>query len=79
MPSINPYNGGGLPNQFMLWLSTLRSKLNSVPSFSKGDGSPEGSVKGSQGDTYFNRTGSAGTFYYLKTTDGGDTGWIAIG
>ena len=32
---------------------------------------------GQIGDRYYDRTGSAGARLYVKTTDGGDTGWVA--
>ena len=79
MPSIEPYNDPSFPERFLRWIELLRGKLVTVPEFIKGDGSPEGVVTAQQGTRYFNRTGSAGTFLYVKTTTTGNTGWVAYG
>lgn len=74
---IEPYLNKDLPERFLRWIETLRLRLRSVPQFTQGDGTPEGNLAGIQGDRYFRRDGSAGTFLYVKTTNGGNTGWLA--
>lgn len=44
---------------------------------SVGTGSPEGVLTGNSGDEYTDTNGTIGNIKYLKTTDGGNTGWIA--
>ena len=77
MPSLEPYKDMQLPERFQRWIETLRIKLRPIPDFLEGDGSPEGVVTAARGTRYFNRTGAAGTFGYVKTTTTGNTGWIA--
>ena len=77
MTNIEPYKDQDLPDRFQRWLETLRQKIRPIPAFTQGDGTPEGAVSGTLGDRYFNRTGAAGTFLYVKTTATGNTGWIA--
>lgn len=77
MPTLEPYRDQNLPERFLRWLEVLRQKFRTIPKFSAGDGSPEGVVDGTGGDRYFRRDGSTGTYLYVKTTDTGNTGWIA--
>ena len=81
MTSVEPFidPDGRLPNRFMRWIETLRAKLRPIPDFHVGDGSPEGVVTAPQGARYFNRTGGAGTWLYVKTTTTGNAGWVAYG
>ena len=72
---IEPYLDKNLPDRFSRWLEQLIKKLRVIPNFSSGTGSPEGVVTGSIGDTYTRTDGSP--YYYVKTTDGGNTGWRA--
>lgn len=74
---IEPYRDEKLPERFMRWIERLRGALRPVPDFSFGDGTPEGAVMGVVGDRYYNRTGGAGTRLYVKTTNTGNTGWVA--
>ena len=77
--NIEPFRGGGLPERFLAWLSTLRLKLRPVPDWFEGDGSPEGVVTAPEKSRYYNRTGTAGTLLYVKTSASGNTGWVAYG
>ena len=77
MPSIEPYLGFDMPERFKRWIEALRLKLRPIPNFTKAAGSPEGVIAGVQGDRYFRTDGAAGTFLYVKTTNTGNTGWIA--
>lgn len=77
MPNIEPYRDKAMPERFLRWIETLRLKFRTIPSFTKGDGSPEGVLNGITNDRYYNRTGAPGTRLYLKTTDTGNTGWVA--
>ncbi len=79
MTNIPPYRDTPdvLPSRFLNWLEELRSRLRPVVEFHIGDGSPEGVVTAEQAARYYNRTGAAGTFLYVKTTTTGDTGWVA--
>lgn len=77
MATIEPYRDTKLPERFLRWVETLRQALRPIPRFTKAAGSPEGVIDGVQGDRYFRTDGAAGTFLYVKTTDGGNTGWIA--
>lgn len=76
---IPPYIGGNLPARFLRWIEELRQKLRPIPEQYEGDGSPEGAVTAPRGSRYYNRTGGAGTYLYVKTTPSGDTGWQAYG
>ena len=41
----------------------------------EGDGSPEGNLEANQGRLYVDRQGAQGQRIYMKTTNGGVTGW----
>lgn len=77
MPAIEPYQDTTLPDRFTRWIEVLRQKLAPVPTFTKSAGSPEGVIDGNQGARYFRTDGAPGTLLYVKTTNGGNTGWIA--
>lgn len=79
MATIPPYRDSKLPRPFLNWIEQFREIFRPVPTFLRGTGSPEGVQRGNLGDRYFRTDGSPGTFLYVKTTDGGDTGWIAYG
>ncbi len=79
MTRIEPYRDIKQP-RLTRWLEQLRRIVQSHPDFREGDGSPEGVLKADKGARYFNRTGSAGTLLYVKTTDRTvNTGWVAYG
>lgn len=44
----------------------------------EGLGSPEGLVTADRGAIYMNQSGAPGTLIYCKTTDGSNTGWVAV-
>ncbi len=75
--SLEPYKDQRLPERFLRWLETLRIRIQTIPCWTQDAGSPEGVVDGQQGDRYFRTDGAPGTFLYVKTTDTGNTGWIA--
>ena len=50
----------------------------SMPSWTQGDGSPEGEVIAPVGSLYSRLDGATDTSVYRKETGGGATGWIAI-
>lgn len=81
MTKIDPYKDDEqkLPNRFNLWIERLRQQLRPIPDFLEGDGTPEGSVTAKRGTRYYNRTGGAGTYLYVKTSTTGNTGWVAYG
>lgn len=61
------------------WMEAISEMVNFLE-ISEGAGSPEGAVFAEKKKLYFNTSGSAGTFVYIKTTDGTlNTGWITIG
>ncbi|MCG8435433.1 MAG: hypothetical protein MJA83_15530 [Gammaproteobacteria bacterium] len=76
MPTIPPFKDRRLPDMFLRWLEQLREILRPVPTFRQGTGSPEGAVKGSLNDRYYQTDGAAGSRLWYKSTDGGDTGWV---
>ena len=77
MPGIPPYSDDKLPERFFRWLEELRNILKPIPIFIEGPGTPEGAIAAKKGARYYRTDGSAGTFLYVKTTDSGNTGWIA--
>jgi hypothetical protein len=79
MTSIEPYKNRDLPDRFLRWIELLIIKLRGVPEEIVGEGSPEGVVSARRRTRYYNRTGSAGTLLYVKTTETGNTGWVAYG
>lgn len=79
MPALEPFRDPDLPERFLRWIEVLRQKFRPIPNFSRGTGSPEGVVAGIGGDRFFRTDGAPGTFTYVKTTDTGNTGWIATG
>lgn len=61
------------------WMEAISNLVNFLD-ISEGNGSPESVVFAERKKLYFNLTGAAGTFVYIKTTDGTlNTGWVAIG
>lgn len=69
-----------LPALLVRWLELFRRDYNTVPSQLEGDGSPEGVLKAPAQSRYYNRTGSANTLLYVKTTGSKlNTGWVAYG
>ena len=79
MAAIEPYRDERLPERFQRWIEALRLTLRPIPRFTQSTGSPEGAVAGVQGDRYFRTDGSPGSYVYVKTTNTGNTGWIATG
>lgn len=79
MPSIEDYKDADhkLPDRFIRWLEQLRNVIRPIPNFYEGAGSPEGVVTARRGSHYFNTSGGAGTWSYIKTTNTGNTGWVA--
>lgn len=72
-------NAEGRTEQTMrAWMDQVTELLNRLEML-EGDGDPETVVTANKKQLYFNNTGSAGTLVYVKSTDGGKTGWVAIG
>jgi hypothetical protein len=60
------------------WMEAISEMVNFLE-IAEGAGSPEGVVFAAQKKLYFNTTGAAGTFIYIKTTDATvNTGWVNI-
>lgn len=64
---------GILTQEAGAYFSTLTSRALII-----GTGSPEGVVEGDKGFSYMDESGSTGSILYLKTTDGGNTGWVLV-
>jgi len=60
------------------WMEAVTALLNALD-IAEGAGSPEGVLEAEQKKLYFNTSGGAGTWIYIKTTTSGNTGWVAIG
>lgn len=79
MPTISPPGRNKaiidallVPLQFFAsWMQLVSEGAQTLD----GDGTPEGVVEGRLGWSYIDTTASD---YYVKTTDGGDTGWIKL-
>lgn len=56
--------------RFFEWIQGISER---VPL--EGNGSPEGSLVANNGRLYIDKSGTQGTRIYIKTTDGGNTGW----
>lgn len=82
---IQPHRSEAVVTEDLRTQQTMRAWMDSITEMvnfleiAEGNGSPEGVVEARKKKLYFNNTGSAGTFVYIKTTDTGDTGWVAIG
>lgn len=74
--SIEPYRDPRLPERFIRWIEVLRMRLATIPCFTQTSGSPEGVINGQKGDRYYD---TAADLIYDKTTDTGNTGWVARG
>ncbi len=78
MPPIPPFPRPELPDRFLRWLETVREIIRTTPEFRTGTGTPE-AVESAPRGTFFIRTdGGAGENLYFKTTDTGNTGWVAV-
>ena len=75
MTDISPHSDTELPEPFLRWLERLRHALAPIPDFFEGTGSPEGVQKARRGARYYATDGAAGNRLFIKTTDGGNTGW----
>jgi hypothetical protein len=77
---IEPFQDMELPERLLRWLELFRQSHNSQPENIEGDGTPEAAVFAAEKTRYYNRTGTAGTLLYVKTTGSDlDTGWVAYG
>ena len=77
MARIEPLHEPQKPGLLGRWIERLRETLRPIPEFRKGTGTPEGAVNGMIGDRFYRTDGTAGTRLYVKTSDGGNTGWVA--
>ena len=73
--TIEPYRDSKLPERFLRWIETLRSRIGTVPSFTYSSGDPNGVIAGQNGDLYFD---TVALVYYFKTTDTGNLGWVQL-
>lgn len=72
-------NDGIAEQTMQAWMLSVTEQLKLLEVV-EGAGSPEGVLKSPKHKVYFNTSGSAGTFYYRKTTNETlNTGWVAIG
>lgn len=63
---------GAASQRFYAWMEEMS---NRIPM--QGNGSPEGSLGGTKGQSYIDKSSSTtGQIIYVKTTDTGDTGWV---
>ncbi len=60
----------------MRWIEVLRQRIKTIPCYFQGAGSPEGVISANTGDRYYDETADQ---LYIKSTDGGNTGWLVVG
>lgn len=63
----------GASQRFYAWIQGVSSRIPL-----EGSGSPEGSLEADSGRLYIDRDGIQGERVYMKTTNGGNTGWEFI-
>ncbi len=73
--TIEPYRDQTLPERFLRWIETIRIRFKTIPNYTESDGSPEGVIFGQKADRYYDLTADE---VYIKTTQGGNTGWVLI-
>ena len=56
--------------RFYTWIQAMSQRIHL-----EGSGSPEGSLEANAGRLYVDRDGAQGERIYMKTTNGGNTGW----
>lgn len=75
--NIEPYHDQRLPERFLRWIEVgVRRRFAAIPCYTESTGSPEGVIDGVKADRYYDLTGNV---VYIKTVDGGNTGWVAAG
>lgn len=74
--SVEPYRDPTLPERFLRWIEVLRQRIKTIPCYFQGAGSPEGVISANTGDRYYDETANQ---LYIKSTDGGNTGWLVVG
>lgn len=62
--------GPNATQRFYTWIQSVSQRIPI-----EGAGSPEGSLEANKGRLYIDRDGSQGERIYMKTTNGGKTGW----
>jgi hypothetical protein len=73
--TIEPYRDRTLPERFLRWIETIRARFKTIPNYTESNGSPEGVIFGQKADRYYDLTADE---VYIKTTQGGNTGWVLI-
>jgi hypothetical protein len=73
--TIEPYRDEKLPERFLRWIETIRARFKTIPNYTESTGSPEGVIFGAKADRYYDLTADE---VYIKTTQGGNTGWVLI-
>jgi hypothetical protein len=73
--TIEPYRDRSLPERFLRWIETIRARFKTIPNYTEFTGSPEGVIFGQKADRYYDLTADE---VYVKTTEGGNTGWVLI-
>lgn len=74
--NIEPYRDPTMPERFMRWLEVLRARLAGIPCFFQGAGNPENVITANAGDRYYDELNF---IEYIKSTNGGNTGWLSVG
>jgi hypothetical protein len=81
--TIDKYKGGALLGTWVYEWSTNQPTLEilqgefNAPRYSRGSGSPEGTVGADPGSSYLNSAGGASTTLYIKESGTSATGWVA--
>lgn len=69
---------GAPENRFIGWCRVVTDKINLLAP-EEGSGSPEGVVEARKHKQYIDTDYPPGATLYIKTIDGGNTGWQVIG
>lgn len=68
-------NDGFMTQRGAEFLEDVTTQVNKS-TITTGNGSPEGVIPGTPGETYMDQTGSSGNIFYIKQTGSGKSGWI---
>ena len=71
-------SGQEVPTQIMAEWMELASRILERLQVASGSGSPEGVVAAPIDKQYRDTAGVPGSILYIKTTDGGNTGWVLV-
>ncbi len=70
--------GSEVPTQIMAEWMELASRILERLQVASGSGSPEGVLTATIDKFYRDTAGAPGSNLYIKTTDGGNTGWVLV-